>query len=178
MAILVDFGNYHRFHSSDSLVPILNSLYRWTPFFWESNRTGSLLPLVAVPFQHPLINLLVQSGLAIFAGFASFFLLSRYMVRDGNWPIVALMSTTAFLFLFTPNCRFAYLSGHQPYGVSCTSLTGLLLLERRPGRRWGWLRIPLASLMILLAHWANSGIGFVMGPLVLARALFLRQPEL
>ena len=49
LAPWMDLSPLHRFHDSDSLVPVLMSLQRWTPFYWEQNRFGSLLPLLAVP---------------------------------------------------------------------------------------------------------------------------------
>ncbi len=33
-AIVIDLGSIHRHHHGDSLVPVLVSLYRWTPFYW------------------------------------------------------------------------------------------------------------------------------------------------
>ena len=74
-ALCIDFTRFHEHHHGDSLVPILMSLYEWTPFFWESNRNGSLIPLLALPFRAPLDNLLVQSGIGIFSGLASYFIL-------------------------------------------------------------------------------------------------------
>src|SRR5271166_828919 len=87
LAAWVDLGAYHRIHGADNLVPIFVSLWRWTPFYWECNRIGMLLPLLAMPFHNPLNNLLVQAGLALFATFTLFFLLSRYLLRNGAWPL-------------------------------------------------------------------------------------------
>ncbi|HEY2740287.1 MAG TPA: hypothetical protein VGK45_17890, partial [Thermoanaerobaculia bacterium] len=73
----MDLSPLHRYHNSDSLIPVLVSLDRWTPFFWEQNRFGMLLPLLALPFRHPFQNLLVQVWLRLFALVLSFFLLAR-----------------------------------------------------------------------------------------------------
>ncbi len=51
---------------ADTLLVALNSLYRWTPYAWELDRYGDLIPLLAAPFRHPLANLLVQAGLNVF----------------------------------------------------------------------------------------------------------------
>ena len=47
LAIWIDLGDFHRWQCSDSLMPVLTSLYRWTPFYWGCNRIGMLVPLVA-----------------------------------------------------------------------------------------------------------------------------------
>ncbi len=91
-AILIDLGTFHRGQHSDTLNFIHISLYRWTPFFWESDRVGSVVPLLAIPFRNPLANLLVQNALYIWSTLAAFVLLaavsaSRLKARD---PIAAL----------------------------------------------------------------------------------------
>ena len=60
LAVWIDLSPIHRFHNSDSLIPVLMSLDRWTPFYWEQNRFGMLVPLLALPFRDPFANLLVQ----------------------------------------------------------------------------------------------------------------------
>ena len=80
-ALWIDFGAFHRLHNSDSIVPVLVSLFRWTPFYWEQDRLGMLVPLLAIPFRNPLANLLAQSAFNVFCGLAAFFLCARYVVR-------------------------------------------------------------------------------------------------
>jgi hypothetical protein len=87
-AIWIDLGNLHAHHQSDTLIPVLVSLYYWTPFYWAQDRWGMLVPLLAMPFAHPFVNLLVQTGLGIFAGLAAPVLVARYVVRDPVWPLV------------------------------------------------------------------------------------------
>src|SRR5262249_19684451 len=91
-AVVADLCHFHRSHYSDSLVPILTSLYHWTPFYWDQNRFGMLIPLLALPFRNPLWNLLFQSGLTLFAGFAGLVLLVRYVATDDRWPVPALVA--------------------------------------------------------------------------------------
>ena len=87
-AIVLDFGILHHFHDADSLVPVLISLYRWTPFYWEQDRYGMLVALLATPFDHPFTNLLVQNGITIWAGLICFPLATRYLTPGPtcrNW---------------------------------------------------------------------------------------------
>ena len=78
-AAWIDLSSLHRFTNADSLMMSLVSLYKWTPMFWEQNRLGMLLPALAMPFQHPLTNMLVQGGLTTLSGLGSFFLLGYYV---------------------------------------------------------------------------------------------------
>ena len=60
-------GDFHAFHHSDTAIFTLSSLYRWTPFAWEYDHLGSLLPLLASVIHRPYANLLVLSALNSFA---------------------------------------------------------------------------------------------------------------
>jgi len=80
VAVWMDLSPIHRYHTSDSLIPVLSSLYHWTPFFWQQNRYGSLIPLLSLPLESPFSNLLFQVGLRLFAIASTFFLLARAVV--------------------------------------------------------------------------------------------------
>ncbi len=172
-ALWVDFGSLHRLHTGDTLVPVLVSLQYWTPFFWEQDRYGMLVPLLALPFAHPLVNLLVQTFLNVFCGLAAFFLLARYMLRDATDPLVGALGATTFLALTPAPYRFEYLI-HVTYGVWLTlGLGGLLIAEPEPGvgaRRW--VRRLVALVLIGLAHWVYSAAALYLATLVIFRTLF------
>jgi len=78
-AALLDLGAFHRLEHGDSLVPVLVSLQRWTPFYWDQERYGMLVPLLALPVRDPLGNLLLQRGLMILAGLATVVLLAHWV---------------------------------------------------------------------------------------------------
>src|SRR4029434_3206453 len=124
VAIWVDLGTLHRSHTGDSLIPILVSLYRWTPFYWGQDRLGMLLPLLAVPFPNPLTHLLVQIGVSTCASFVSMCLLARYTLPRGLWQLAALLSAAGFLALAPGWMRFEILAVHQPYGLSLALALG------------------------------------------------------
>ena len=44
VAVWVDFGHIHQRHHSDTLVFTLASQYALTPYFWEQDRVGLLVP--------------------------------------------------------------------------------------------------------------------------------------
>src|SRR5260370_42498605 len=87
-ALWADLGTIHRLQHGDSLLPVLVSLQRWTPFFWEQDRYGMLIPLLARPLANPLTNLLFQGFLNVTCGLAAFFLLARYLVPGPTYPMV------------------------------------------------------------------------------------------
>lgn len=174
-AAWIDLAGIHRQHQADSLIPILTSLYQWTPYFWETNRYGMLVPLLAIPIKHPLFNLLVQDGLTIFSGLAVLGFLPRYVLRDSTWPAVAIFSVAAFLALAPERYRFAYLVD-QSYAVSfALGLGGLILCEQRSPARMSFRKLSLALLLMSLAHWVNIGVGLLLVPLLMLRCLLVES---
>jgi hypothetical protein len=171
-ALWVDFSDFHQQNTSDSLVPVVTSLYRWTPYYWECSRLGMLVPLLAVPFKSPFANLMAQGWLVLFAAFATYFLLARYVVRRSSWPAVGALASAAFVLLTLPCTTFVCTFGQPHYAVGMAlGLAALLLAEQAAaGGALRWWLLPALGL-ILLAHWVNAGIALIFGPLVLLRAL-------
>jgi hypothetical protein len=171
-ALCIDFGAFHRLHNSDSIVPVMMSLYRWTPFYWEQDRFGMLVPLLAIPFKSPLANLLVQSAINLFCGLAAFFLCARYVAR-GAWLFTGALSASLFLLFNSVDARFLYLGLAQPYGVGMFfGFAGLLLLENSKHPRP--LRIACGFICLLAASWVDAAVLFVLLPVVLFRCFFER----
>src|SRR5258708_22759825 len=132
VAAWIDLGSLHRGQHADALIPVLVSLQRWTPYFWEQDRYGMLIPWLARPVTHPFGNLLVQGFLNVFCGLAAFFLLARYMLREGSYPVVGAVGATTFLALAPAPYRFDYLMDAN-YGVWLTlGLGGLIAAESGP----------------------------------------------
>jgi hypothetical protein len=183
-AVLVDLGRFHLHEHSDSIVPVLVSLQRWTPFYWDQERYGMLVPLLAVPVRDPLLNLLLQRGLLVFAGLAAVVLLARHALSDRDWPLAGALAAGLLLLLAPDAWAFEYL-GDQPYGLSLAlALAGLALAEPRPrapapftrsaGRdsaRGRGTRVATGLLLVLAAHWVNAAIGFLALALAAVRAV-------
>jgi hypothetical protein len=166
-ALWIDFGAFHRLHNSDSIVPVMVSLIRWTPFYWEQDRLGMLVPLLAIPFRNPLANLLAQSAFNAFCGLAAFFLCARYVVRRA-WLFTGAVSASFFLLFNSKETIFQYLGLAQPYGVGMfLGLGGLLLLENVKYSRP--LRISFGLICLLAASWVNAAVIFVLLPLIFFR---------
>ncbi|HVX64231.1 MAG TPA: hypothetical protein VHC19_26650 [Pirellulales bacterium] len=171
-ALWIDFGSLHRWHHSDSLLPALISLYRWTPFYWELDRIGMLAPLIARPVKHPLFNLLVQDGLYVFCALSALVLMARYLLRNGTFPVVGVLSVAAFLSLTPGYYRFEYMIDTQ-YGVWLfLGLASLILLERPAGVSLSWPRRISAVMLMVLAHWVYCTATMFLGPLIVFRAVF------
>src|SRR5262245_16351545 len=153
-ALWIDFSRIHLGQTSDSLIPVLVSLQQWTPFYWEQSRFGMLTPLLAIPFDHPLANLLVQDGVMIFAGLAAIGLLTRFFIRSRIWFTVACGSSAVFLLCLAEPLRCDYLIA-QPYGLSFSlGLAAILLLEKRGT----WRRWSIVTVLMLLASWVNLAV--------------------
>jgi hypothetical protein len=174
--VAIDLGRFHRYNCSDSLVPVLVSLYRWTPFYWEASRIGMLPGLLALPFHHPLDNLLVQAGLVVWAALALPFMLTRYLVRGPSWPLAGTLAAASWILLSSPWWRFVSSFGqpHYPVGLAL-GLGSLLMVEAAtadPRLRWG--RLAFALLLMVMAGWANASTGIILLPFVVCQALLRR----
>ncbi|HSN93235.1 MAG TPA: hypothetical protein VLS93_18540, partial [Anaeromyxobacteraceae bacterium] len=174
-ALLVDLGRFHRLEHGDSIVPVLVALQRWTPFYWDQERYGMLVPLLSLPVRDPLGNLLVQRGLLVLAGLASVVLLARHVLSRRDWPLAGALAA-ASLFLAAPEAwRFEFL-GDQPYGLSAAlALAGLALAEPGPGGVRPARRLAAGAVLVLAAHWVNAAAGLALVPLALARAAVDRR---
>lgn len=185
-AAIADLGTMHRLEHGDSIVPVLVSLQRWTPFYWDQDRYGMLVPLLARPLRDPLWNLLAQRFLLVAAGLAAIPLLARHVLAGRDWPLAGALATA--LLLAAPEAwRFEYL-GDQPYGLSLSlALAGLAFAEplhaavaasREGGPLARALRAAMAHprrlaagfALVVLAHWVNAATGIVLLALAAARA--------
>jgi hypothetical protein len=182
-AVLVDLGRFHLHEHSDSIVPVLVSLQRWTPFYWDQERYGMLVPLLALPVRDPLLNLLLQRGLLVFAGLAAVVLLARHALSGRDWPLAGALAAGLLLLLAPDAWAFEYL-GDQPYGLSLAlALAGLALAEPRPGAPAPFVpragrtgarsptRVATGLLLVLAAHWVNAAIGILALALAAVRAV-------
>ena len=170
-AVWIDLTPIHRFHQTDSLLPVLASCIKWTPFFWRQNRLGALVPLLALPFRDPRINLYVQTGLNSFLGLLAIFLAARYAVGRRRW--IAGGAIAALLLASWPQQRiFNYLIAHNEYGAALgLGFAALLLLsdeEGRPGR----LRFALGTGCLFFSLWVNYATAVVLGVVVVWKWLF------
>lgn len=174
-AALLDLGGLHRLEDGDSIVPVLVALQRWTPFYWDQERYGMLVPLLAVPVRDPLWNLLLQRALLGLAGLAAVVLLARHAL-GARWRLAGALAAAALLAAAPAPWLFEYLWS-QPYGLSLAlALAGLAAAEARadPDRLAPALpgpgRIAAGLALCVAAHWVNAAVGLVLLPLAAARA--------
>ncbi|BDG01845.1 hypothetical protein [Anaeromyxobacter oryzae] len=169
-AVLLDLGRLHALEHGDSIVPVLVSLQRWTPFYWDQERYGMLVPLVALPVRDPLWNLLLQRLLLVLAGLAAVVLLARHVLAGREWRVAGALATVLVLLSWPAPWLFEYL-GDQPYGLGLAlALAGLAVAEPGPGGRRGPARLGAGLALVLLAHWVNAATGLLLVPLAVARA--------
>jgi len=168
--VWIDLGPIHWYHHADSLLPVLASCTKWTPFFWHQNRLGALVPLLALPFRHPLINLFVQAGLNSFLGLLAILLAARYVGGSRRWIVGGAIA--ALLLVCWPQTRiFNYLIAHHEYGSALgLGFAALLLLSKEDGRR-GRLRFALGVGCLFCALWVNYATAITLGAVVAWRWL-------
>lgn len=163
LGLWIDLTPIHRHHNADSIVQILASLVHWTPFFWEQNRFGQLVPLLALPIENPWHNLLFQVWLRILALMASFFLLARVAVPRPWWPAVGGAALGLFLIAKSPASQ-TYLLAQPYFQAMALALGGVILIDS--GRR---VRRIAGSVLVALAFWISLATLFWLLPLLLLR---------
>ncbi len=178
-AVWLDFTSFHRLATSDSIVFVLASLYEMRLFFWEQDRIGMLVPLVASWCDSPFHNLLIQTGSTIFVGLTMPLMLARVLTPHRMAPLAVTAMNAAFLF-FAPDTL------HENWMLVCNYPSGLLLgftaitlLDSRPaGVSWNRraLRLIVCAFLMLLAHYQYFGVILYLGPLVVFRAWMQSGP--
>jgi hypothetical protein len=149
---------------------VLVSLQRWTPFYWDQERYGMLVPLLALPVRDPFWNLLLQRFLLAAAGLGAIVLLARHVLAGRDWPLAGALAAGALLVATPAPWLFEYLFD-QPYGLSLAlAAAGLALAEPLPDRRRHAGRLAAGGLLVVAAHWVNAATGVLLLPLAVARA--------
>jgi hypothetical protein len=155
----VVLGQQADMYDSDSLIPILNSLYYWTPFYWEQNRFGMLVPLLFAPVRNPWLNLLGQNWIDAACGIGLFFVVPRLLLPDDDdsWYAVGLLSAISLLVLTSSVYRFSSLSSVQPYSVSLfLGVSSCLIWTAGAGRASKRVARALAVGASLCAAWVSA----------------------
>jgi hypothetical protein len=155
---------------------VLVSLQRWTPFFWDQERYGMLVPLLALPVRDPLWNLLAQRLLLALAGLGAVVLLARHVLAGRDWPLAGALAAAGLLAFAPDRWLFEYLFD-QPYGLSLAlALAGLAGAEPEAGGRPGVAqreaaqRMARGALLVVAAHWVSAATGVLLAALAVARA--------
>jgi|SRR5215471_10151494 len=178
-ALLADFGRFHRIHHGDTVLSALISLYHWTPFYWDQDRFGMLIPLLAIPFRNPFWNLLFQCGVSLFAGLGALMLFVRYVAGDSNWPLAAMIAALAAFAAGPHSTLFQAFWPDQVYPPGlATLLLGLLLLSPARGpqdRRMSFSRRSAGVGLIVIACWVNMATPLLAVPLILLRRAFVER---
>ncbi len=155
LAAWMGLGTLHDSQHADSLLPVLVSLQRWTPFFWGQDRFGMLVPLVAMPIRDPLNNLLAQGWLMTTAALLAPFTVARFLTsRTGEWTAIGAFTNLLMLLITPPLVQFDWFVA-QPYGLSmCLGFSALIVARDRSGVS----ACIVAFALFALAYWVNLGI--------------------
>jgi hypothetical protein len=165
VALWMDFGTLHALHHSDSLIPVLASVQRWTPFFWGQDRFGMLVPLVAMPVRAPLANLLLQAWIMLSAALLAPFLMARVLVdRPREWVAAGALANLLLFLIAAPLAQFDWLVV-QPYALSLALGAAALVVTERGGMP----AVASAFVLLTIALWVNLGVAVLLAAAVLLR---------
>lgn len=158
-------------HDADSLVPKLTSTMEWSFFYWHTDRNGQLLPFLAMPFTHPLTNLVVQQWLGTCAGVMAIYMLVAFSMPGRDWFASGTAAAACFLVGATAFGHTLYLEGSQTYGTGMAFVLGGLLVARRATvRREDAVRIAVATMLMVVGLWVNLMVFLLAAVLVAAEA--------
>jgi hypothetical protein len=166
-AAILDFNHAHLQQTADSLMPVLNSLMHWTPFFWGQNYYGMLWPFLAQPVHHPLANFLLQNAAVLFMGLAAHFAVARYLLRRSGDLAVGALSAVALLALTSPHYSFTHLGPALFYTTPL--VLGILSLVLVEAPRPSLLQVAGSVALMALSCWFNSSAAGVLGVLAVGR---------
>jgi hypothetical protein len=167
-AVWLAFSGIHQSHNADSIMFTLISIYKLSPFYWQQDRIGMLVPGIASICPDPIFNLVLQTGLMTFAGLCLPLLLAELIYPHPASRAAATFANAA-MFLLAPNRIIENLLYECCYPLAMTlGCAGALVLGRGPG--WPrWWRIVIATAFLLLACWVYVGVPLWLGPLMLIR---------
>ena len=172
-AVWIDFTSFHRLMTSDSIIFVLASLYEMRFFYWEQDRVGMMIPLLASWCRHPFHNLLLQSGMMLFAGLTLPVLLARVLSPHRMGALAATVANGLFLLLAPDALHLETLLLCNYPSALVLGLSAILVIESKPtteSRARGLSRIAAAGVLLILAHWQYIGTVAFLGPLVAWRA--------
>ena len=156
LALWLTFSNFQAHHNSDSLIPVLVSILHWTPFYWDQDRYGMIIPALAQPFAGPMAKFLVVTGINALSGGLAFLAVARVLVGRRTWVSGGLMALFLFLWWAPMSMQISILSPYQffatPLVLLCAgfTLTQGSLRARRRGLAWA-----LVAALSCLACWVN-----------------------
>ena len=162
-AFFLTFGRLIESVNADTLMSCLISFVHWTPFAWEQNRFGSLLPWLAQWLRHPLYNYVAQTWLNCFLGVTAFFLAATLVVPGRRGLLAGAVGFAAWILFFPALATYNYFYIGQPYAASIALFLAAAhvfktipvdpLLSLKPWKSW-----LLISAGLFLAHWVNLGV--------------------
>jgi hypothetical protein len=147
------------FHQADTLLRGLISTVRWTPFYWQENRLGSLAPLLALGFHDPEWSVIFQCQFHVLACLAVLLLVVCLCAPAGKAlsaesllcaQIMAVLA--AIVIPLNGQSVPSYFLG-EPYALSLSLLLSALLIAIRPPAWPASLRYCAIFLLSFLAFW-------------------------
>jgi hypothetical protein len=161
-SLTVAMSSYHYDLSADTLVNYLISLIHWTPFYWDQDRYGMLIPGLCAWITDPVSNAICQSALHALTSFLTFFLLAKFLWRD-RWLEAGALAAIGYCALSGTGDLNSFLTPWQIYTPAMLfGLLGLLLAERSIYRSFA---------LLCVAEWCNFSVNILLAIVVLLAGL-------
>jgi len=111
MSVWIGFSRFEHEQHADSLMLTLISLQHSTPYYWEADRYGMLIPLLTAGVRNPLTNMMLQASIGTLAAFCAGFFLVRYFFEKSQvWLVAAALQNVWLLWLASKNVQFNWLA--------------------------------------------------------------------
>jgi hypothetical protein len=160
----VTLSQFHAQQHADSLVPILVSLYDWTPYYWDQDRFGMLVPLMSRPIGDPFVNLLTQTFVTVSCGIGALWAIAGYYLKAP--ALAAALGIAVFVTTAPLGFQFTYLGTAHPYNVSLLLAFVALSINPACARSGRTLLAVVQLLLLATATWVNAAILLLLIPLV------------
>jgi hypothetical protein len=155
-AAAVNFSWIQSWHNSDTVIPALISIEKYSPYYWSENRFGMLVPLLVSPVRDYAWNLLAQSQIIIMAGIGVLALLNAFdRPRAGSAPAVRVALVGLLLLAFFKPLAAVIMLLQGPYFVGLFLVLAALYLLLGTRRLAVAARWTLAAILLLLSFWVN-----------------------
>ena len=154
-AIAMNFSWIQSWHNSDTVIPALVSIEKYSLFYWSENRFGMLVPLLASVVRDYGWNLLIQSQLIVAAGIGTVVVIDVLTARQSSTRTVRVTLAALLLLLFyKPQAALVLLLPGSPYLMGLFLTVGALcvLLRTSPPNVISWI---IGGVLLLLAFWVN-----------------------
>jgi hypothetical protein len=153
-AAAMNFSWIQSWHNSDTVIPALISIEKYSLFYWSENRFGMLVPLLTSVVRDYGWNLLIQSQLIVMAGISAVVLIDLLAFDAAARSVRTTLAASLLLLFYKPQAALVLLLPGSPYLVGLALVLGALCLLLRITSA-GLKASLVGGILLLLGFWVN-----------------------